>query len=93
MPRAIAGLAAAAIAAVLAHSPADAVSAARQPEAKVAGAITEFSAQQRRRRPATRIEVTPLRRAYRECTGWYAVERRPSGPVIVPHMRCWWARR
>lgn len=26
----------------------------------------------------------------RECTSWLAAENRPSGPVIVPRMRCWW---
>ena len=28
--------------------------------------------------------------ARRECIGWLAAEARPSGPVIVPHRRCWW---
>ena len=31
--------------------------------------------------------------AVRRCVDWYAEERRPSGTVIVPHMRCRWARR
>ena len=26
----------------------------------------------------------------RECSSWLAPENRPSGPVIVPKMRCWW---
>jgi hypothetical protein len=26
----------------------------------------------------------------RQCTAWLAPENRPSGPVIVPKMRCWW---
>jgi hypothetical protein len=26
----------------------------------------------------------------RQCTSWLARENRPSGPVIVPRMRCWW---
>jgi hypothetical protein len=26
----------------------------------------------------------------RQCTSWLAAENRPSGPVIVPRMRCWW---
>jgi hypothetical protein len=26
----------------------------------------------------------------RQCTSWLAPENRPSGPVIVPRMRCWW---
>jgi hypothetical protein len=28
--------------------------------------------------------------ATRECTAWLAAEARPSGPVVVPHRRCWW---
>jgi hypothetical protein len=28
----------------------------------------------------------------RECTSWLKPEYRPSGPVIVPEMRCWWVR-
>jgi hypothetical protein len=30
--------------------------------------------------------------AVRQCTSWPARELRPSGPVIVPKMRCWWER-
>jgi hypothetical protein len=30
--------------------------------------------------------------AVRQCTSWLATEHRPSGTVIVPHMRCWWER-
>jgi hypothetical protein len=30
--------------------------------------------------------------AVRQCTSWLAQELRPSGPVIVPKMRCWWER-
>ena len=29
--------------------------------------------------------------AVRECNAWLAVERRPSGTVLVPRERCWWA--
>lgn len=55
---------------------------------------SDLSAQQvRYRRARTRIDVYPSYRLYRQCTDWYATERRPSGEVIVPHMRCWWARR
>ena len=56
---------------------------------------SDLSAQQqvRYRRARTRIDVYPSNRLYRQCTDWYATERRPSGDVIVPHMRCWWARR
>ena len=28
--------------------------------------------------------------AVRECTSWLAREHRPSGPVVVPRMHCWW---
>jgi hypothetical protein len=63
-------------------------------QAKVAAA-TEFSAQRKRarRRGPTRLRVTPLRRAYRQCVDWYALEYRPSGTVITPQMRCWWVSR
>jgi hypothetical protein len=26
----------------------------------------------------------------RQCRSWLEPENRPSGPVIVPRMRCWW---
>jgi len=29
----------------------------------------------------------------RHCVNSYVTERRPSGAVIVPHMRCWWVVR
>jgi len=60
-----------------------------------AGPATEFSAQRKRvrRRPLTRLRVTPLRNAYRQCVDWYAIEHRPSGTVITPQMRCWWVSR
>jgi hypothetical protein len=29
--------------------------------------------------------------ALRHCVNHYLLERRPSGDVIVPHTRCWWA--
>jgi hypothetical protein len=31
--------------------------------------------------------------AVRQCVDRYVIEHRPSGTVIVPRMRCWWARR
>ena len=31
--------------------------------------------------------------AVRLCRAWLAREHRPSGTVIVPRQRCWWARR
>lgn len=30
--------------------------------------------------------------AVRQCVARYVEEHRPSGTVIVPRMRCWWAR-
>jgi hypothetical protein len=45
------------------------------------------------RRAATRVVVEPnLLAWHRRCTDWYALERRPSGTVLTPHMRCWWTR-
>jgi hypothetical protein len=29
--------------------------------------------------------------AHRECSGGFATEHRPSGTVITPRLRCWWA--
>jgi hypothetical protein len=61
-------------------------------------APTYLSAQRRRDRVRTRIRVYrypgyyPGPNAVRECRAWYAEELRLSGPVIVPHMRCWWRR-
>ncbi len=34
----------------------------------------------------------PGRNAVRECNATYMQEFRPSGTVIVPHMRCHWRR-
>jgi hypothetical protein len=63
-------------------------------------APAEFSAQaQPRPRRVPRIEVFPRRYYYdpgpdavRQCRAWYVQELRPSGPVVVPRMRCWWER-
>jgi len=55
--------------------------------------IEDFSAQRRVRPVSTRIEVYPSSRQVRRCVDWYAIERRPSGDVLTPHMRCWWARQ
>jgi hypothetical protein len=53
----------------------------------------EFSSQRRVRPISTRIEIYPSSRQIRRCVDWYAIERRPSGDVLTPHMRCWWARQ
>jgi hypothetical protein len=77
-----------------APSPARADDATRLPRATPAApAATDISAQ--RRRPPTRLRVTPRGRylpptAQRACEAWYAPEYRPSGTVIVPRMRCRW---
>jgi len=46
----------------------------------------------RLRRARTRIEVVPARPPHRECVSRLEPEWRPSGTVIVPRLRCWWAR-
>jgi len=53
----------------------------------------EVSSQARKPRARTQIRVYPNRNAVRQCVDWYAEERRPSGTVIVPHMRCRWVVR
>jgi len=53
----------------------------------------DFTAQRRYRTIATRLEVFPSSRQVRRCVDWYQIERRPSGTVLTPQMRCWWARR
>ncbi len=69
-------------------------------------AATDISAQRRIRRPATRLRVYPWYEwepdvyprynpgpnAVRECNATYVQEYRPSGPVIVPRMNCYWRR-
>ena len=71
------------------------VQAASDTAAQQARTGTAWSSQQRRRvrRAPTRITVYPNTRYYRACVDWYALERRPSGTVIVPHMACRWAVR
>jgi hypothetical protein len=44
-------------------------------------------------RAPTRIRVYSAGPMARHCVDWYAEERRPSGTVVVPHMRCRWVRR
>ena len=68
-------------------------------------AATDISAQQRVRRPPTRLHVQPYydynpndvypryypgRNAVRDCNATYVQEYRPSGTVIVPRMNCFW---
>ncbi|MTW14756.1 hypothetical protein GJ689_00810 [Rhodoplanes serenus] len=68
------------------------VAADSVPAAAQSGLRTDEPARRAARAP-TRIQVTPTRRLYRECVDWLAVERRPSGDVITPQMRCRWAYR
>jgi hypothetical protein len=61
--------------------------------AMTAPSATDLTAQRKRaRRPPLRIEITPRPLLYRQCTAWYAVELRYSGPTMVPRQRCWWVR-
>jgi hypothetical protein len=40
----------------------------------------------------SRILITPGHRLlYRRCIDWYELQHRPSGTVLYPQMRCWWA--
>ena len=59
-------------------------------EAAQVSAVSEFSAQARRR--STRLRVYPGRLLYRDCTFRLAQQWRPGGTVIVPVQRCWWVR-
>jgi hypothetical protein len=56
-----------------------------------AAPASEVSAQNKRR-ARLRIEITPGRPLYRQCSAWYVIEYRFSGPTMVPRMRCWWVR-
>jgi hypothetical protein len=53
----------------------------------------EYTSQRRYRTISTRLEVYPSSRQVRRCVDWYQIERRPSGTVLTPQMRCWWARK
>jgi len=46
-------------------------------------------------RPLPRVEITPRVHVqyYRDCVDAYVVEPRLTGPTVVPHMRCRWAKR
>ncbi len=74
-------------------------------EVRVAQAVSPDDAPPPRRRPQTRLRVTPYYTpdgvyprynpgpdAVRECNATYVQEFRPSGTVIVPHMNCYWRR-
>ncbi|MGY0570737.1 hypothetical protein ACTGJ9_006480 [Bradyrhizobium sp. RDM12] len=74
-------------------------------ETRVAQAVLPDDAPPPRRRPQTRLRVTPYYvpdgvyprfnpgpDAVRECNATYVQEFRPSGTVIVPHMSCYWRR-
>jgi hypothetical protein len=89
----------------LSASGANAQDSRRQASQAARPAAAEFSAQQRVRRPTTRLRVQPYydqnpedvypryypgRNAVRECSATYVQEYRPSGTVIVPRMNCFW---
>jgi hypothetical protein len=44
-------------------------------------------------RPLTPAELRASSHVVRRCTGGYALEHRPSGTVLTPQERCWWAVR
>lgn len=87
-------MAAALAAAALPADPAHAQQS-RQPPAQATterGPAAEVTAQARRR-PATRLRIDRQSlppSAVRTCDAAYVQEFRPSGPVIVPRMRCRW---
>ena len=72
---------------------------------RMAQAVSPDDVAPPRRRPQTRLRVTPYYTpdgvypryypgpdAVRECNATYVQEFRPSGTVIVPHMSCYWRR-
>jgi hypothetical protein len=61
--------------------------------AQDAGLRNGETSSQRRVRARPRIVVTPAHRLVRNCVDIYVVERRATGPTVVPDMRCWWAYR
>jgi hypothetical protein len=58
-----------------------------------AQSIGERDGVRRERAERPRIRVTPNQRLVRQCEDWYVVERRVTGPTVVPNSRCWWAYR
>jgi len=74
-------------------------------ELRIAQAVSPDDVPRPRRRPQTRLRVTPYESpdgvyprynpgpdAVRECNVAYVQEHRPSGTVITPHMSCYWRR-
>jgi hypothetical protein len=53
---------------------------------------TEVSAQKLRHSARPRIQVNRGRLLYRQCTGGYELQYRPSGTVLFPYRHCWWVR-
>jgi hypothetical protein len=79
--------------AVLAVRPAAALDGAtRQFAQAVQADVTGDEPARPVRRARTQIEVTPPRPMHRECSFRLVQEFRPSGTVVVPRERCWWAR-
>jgi hypothetical protein len=58
----------------------------------VFGMAPHAAAQAPPRHVRQRIEIYPRPLLYRHCTDWYELQRRPSGTVLYPQMRCWWVR-
>ena len=74
---------------------ADNPAAAETTMVRSAAPSTDVSAQRRYRRVPPRVTVYPIYRPrllYRQCTDWYVVEARATGPTVVPRIRCWWVR-
>ena len=96
-----------AIIALLAASVSDGRMTPAAAERAATAEASELSAQTRRVRPRVRIYRQPAAWPYprpgyyswpgpnavRQCVDWYAMEYRPSGPVITPQIRCWWVSR
>ncbi len=74
-------------------APAMSLAASAQDSTTAPPVQAEIFAQAREPKARTRIRVSPARNMVRHCVDWYAEERRPSGTVVVPHMRCRWVRR
>jgi hypothetical protein len=54
---------------------------------------SDVSAQRTYRRARPRIEINRGGRLlYRQCTGGYELQYRPSGTVLFPYQHCWWVR-
>jgi len=83
------------VAVLAAHSAVPALAASTEIAAGQSTVRRADTPAQARHRPHLVIRPHPIRpgpTARRLCRAWLAQETRPSGPVIVPQMRCWWER-